>query len=99
MGAGFTQFEERGETDTGCILATSDEEMGKVGADPPGCGENPARLCYRPRQWGRHKAILFLLSAAREQLDAAFLEEGCAQRLSRGKRLRRIASAFGLRLV
>jgi len=28
-GASFSQFEERGETDTGCILATSDEEWGK----------------------------------------------------------------------
>jgi hypothetical protein len=41
-GADSPQFEERGETDTGCILATSDEEMGKTGPVPPGCGANPS---------------------------------------------------------
>ena len=29
-------------TYTGRILATSDEEMRKIGPVPPGCGENPA---------------------------------------------------------
>ena len=28
-------------TDTGCLLTTIDEEMGKIGPVPSGCGENP----------------------------------------------------------
>src|SRR5580658_5646058 len=66
-GAHFAQFEKRGATDTGapgalvrwggdtgCVLATSDEEMGKMGPVPSGCGANSAILRCRPRQWGRH---------------------------------------------
>jgi hypothetical protein len=30
-GDDFFQFEERGATHTGCLLATIDEEMGKIG--------------------------------------------------------------------
>ncbi len=26
---------------TGCLLATSDNEIGKIGPSPAGCGENP----------------------------------------------------------
>ena len=29
-------------THTGCLLATIDEEMRKIGPVPKGCGENPA---------------------------------------------------------
>jgi hypothetical protein len=43
-GDNFAQFEEGGVTDTGCILATTDEEMRKIGPVPPGCGENPLIL-------------------------------------------------------
>ena len=39
---------------TGCLLATSDDEMGKNGPVPSGCGENPAILHSRPRRWTRH---------------------------------------------
>ena len=42
-GAGFAQFEERGETDTGCIFATSDEEMGKTGPRPSGLRRKSAQ--------------------------------------------------------
>jgi hypothetical protein len=38
-GGHFSQFEEGGVTDTGCILATSDEEMEKMDPVPSGCGE------------------------------------------------------------
>src|SRR5581483_5577240 len=92
-GASFYEFAERGATHTGRLLATNDKEIGKTGpvpsastpsqdvtGTPARCGANRAILCSRPREWGRHKAILLLLSAAREQLDAAFLEGGCAQR-------------------
>ena len=33
-------FSGREATDTGRILATSDEELGKIGPVPSGCGEN-----------------------------------------------------------
>ena len=39
-GANFFEFEERGVTNTGCLLATSDDEIGKIGPVPLGCGEN-----------------------------------------------------------
>ena len=41
-------------THTGCLLATSDNEIGKIGPDPQGCGENRAILRCRPRLWTRH---------------------------------------------
>ena len=41
-------------THTGCLLATSDDEMGEFGPVPSGWGENPAILHSRPRQWTRH---------------------------------------------
>ena len=41
LGANFYDIEERGATDTGCLLATSDTEIGKIGPSPSGCGENP----------------------------------------------------------
>ncbi|SPE30299.1 hypothetical protein SBA5_780003 [Candidatus Sulfotelmatomonas gaucii] len=41
-------------TDTGCLLARSDNEIGKIGHGPKGCGENRAILRCRPRQWARH---------------------------------------------
>ena len=41
-------------THTGCLLATIDDEMGKIGPGPKGCGENPAILHSRPRRWTRH---------------------------------------------
>jgi hypothetical protein len=53
-GAIFSQVEERGATHTGCLLATSDEEMRKNGPVPPGCGANRAILHSRPRQWTHH---------------------------------------------
>jgi hypothetical protein len=40
--------------DTGCLLATSDDEMRKNGPVPWGCGENRAILRCRPRRWTRH---------------------------------------------
>jgi hypothetical protein len=40
--------------DTGCLLATIDDESGKIGPGPLGCGENPAILHSRPRRWTRH---------------------------------------------
>jgi hypothetical protein len=53
-GSIFSQFEERGATHTGCLLATIDEEMGENGPVPSGCGEKPAILHSRPRRWTRH---------------------------------------------
>jgi hypothetical protein len=41
-------------THTGCLLATSDEEVRKIGPSPSGCGENRAILHSRPRRWARH---------------------------------------------
>ena len=41
-------------THTGCLLATIDDEMGKIGPGPKGCGANPAILHSRPRRWTRH---------------------------------------------
>jgi hypothetical protein len=54
--------------DTGCLLATNDDELGKIGLVPSastparknrvpgasGCGANPAILHSRPRRWTRH---------------------------------------------
>jgi hypothetical protein len=34
---------------TGCMLATSNAEIGKIGPSPPGCGANRAMLRCRPR--------------------------------------------------
>jgi hypothetical protein len=42
LGANFYEVKERGATDTGCLLATSDAEIGKIGPSPSGFGENPA---------------------------------------------------------
>jgi len=53
-GVSFSQFQERGVTHTGCLLATSDDEMGKTGPVPSGCRENGAILRCRPRRWTRH---------------------------------------------
>ena len=41
-------------THTGCLLATSDAEIGKIGPSPSGCGEKRAILHSRPRRWARH---------------------------------------------
>ena len=41
-------------THTGCRLATSDNEIGKTGPVPPGCGENRVIFHSRPRRWTRH---------------------------------------------
>ena len=40
-------------THTGCLLATSDNEIGKTGPVPLGCGENRVILHSRPQQWTR----------------------------------------------
>ncbi len=40
--------------DTGRLLATNDNETGKIGPSPAGCGENPLILRCRPRRWTRH---------------------------------------------
>jgi hypothetical protein len=47
-GANFSQVEARGATHTGCLPATSDKEMRKMGPVPAGCGENRAMLRSRP---------------------------------------------------
>jgi hypothetical protein len=41
-------------THTGCLLATSDNEIGKIDLSPSGCGENRAILHSRPRWWTGH---------------------------------------------
>jgi hypothetical protein len=33
------------------LRATSDDEMGKIGPSPSGCGVNPAILRCHPRRW------------------------------------------------
>ena len=45
-------------TDTGCILATMDEELGKIGPVPSGCCENPGSPATGLRRWGGNPAIL-----------------------------------------
>ncbi len=55
-GAMFSHFEKRGVTHTGCLLATSDKEMGKNGPVPSGCGVNWAILRCRPRPWS-HQSL------------------------------------------
>ncbi len=55
-GAIFSHVKERGATHTGCLLATSDKEMGKNGPVPSGCGKNWARLRCRPRPWS-HQSL------------------------------------------
>jgi hypothetical protein len=47
-GADFFEFKERRATDTGCLLARSNAEIGKIGPGPKGCGENRAILRCRP---------------------------------------------------
>jgi hypothetical protein len=39
-GSDFAYFEEGGARDTGCTLATTDEEIRKMDPVPAGCGEN-----------------------------------------------------------
>ena len=39
---------EKGETHTGCLLATSDNDIGKTGPVPPGCGENGSYFILAP---------------------------------------------------
>jgi hypothetical protein len=39
---------------TGCLLATIDEGMEKIGPVPSGCGEDRAIRRSRPRLWTRH---------------------------------------------
>ncbi len=41
LGANFSDIKERGATDTGSLLATSDTEIGEIGPSPPGCEANP----------------------------------------------------------
>ena len=53
-GADFFECEERGETNAGRILATSDEAIGKICPVPPGCGQNETTLRCHPRLWARH---------------------------------------------
>ena len=36
------------------LRATSDDEMGKIGPSPSGCGANRAILRCHPRLWTRH---------------------------------------------
>ena len=36
------------------LRATRDDEMGKIGPSPSGCGENRSILRSRPRRWTRH---------------------------------------------
>ena len=38
----------------GYLRATSDDEMGKIGRSPSGCGENRAILRCHLRRWTRH---------------------------------------------
>ncbi len=40
-------------THTGRLPATSNNEIGKIGTGPKGCGENPAILHSRPRRGPR----------------------------------------------
>jgi len=47
-GGSFSQIEKRGATDTGCLPATSNDEIGKTGPVSSGCGEN--RLLLRCRR-------------------------------------------------
>jgi hypothetical protein len=54
LGANFPQFKERGATNMEYLRATSDEEMGKTGPCPAGCGANRAMRRSRPRRWTRH---------------------------------------------
>jgi hypothetical protein len=42
-GAGSQFFSVRGETHTGCLPATNDDEMWKIDPSPPGCGANRAQ--------------------------------------------------------
>ena len=49
-------------THTGCLIATSDNEIGKTGPGPEGCGENRAILHYRLRLWARHSLQTSCLS-------------------------------------
>lgn len=41
-------------THSGCLPATMDDEMGKIGPVPSGCGENRAIRPSRPRRWTCH---------------------------------------------
>jgi hypothetical protein len=54
LGANFSHFEERGATNMEYLRATSDDEMGKIGPSPSGCGANRSILRCHPRLWTRH---------------------------------------------
>jgi hypothetical protein len=47
-GANFSQFEKRGVTHTGCLLATSDGEMGKIGPVPSTSTQHTEFACPGP---------------------------------------------------
>ena len=79
LGANFFEFKERGGTDTagphgqvlvrgvhtGCLLATNDAEIGKIGPSPSGCGENRLILRSRPRLGIAKVLVLRLISTPR----------------------------------
>jgi hypothetical protein len=46
--ASISEVKERGATHTGCLLATSNAEIGNTGPAPSGCGGHPAMLRSRP---------------------------------------------------
>ena len=50
-------------TDTGCLLATIDEEMGKIGPVPSGCGENPGSPAHGIYAMGWKSGHTSLLSS------------------------------------
>jgi len=45
-------------TNTGCLLMTSDNEIGKIGPVPSGCGAIPGFPATSLGRWGENRAIL-----------------------------------------
>ena len=73
-GREFSDIKERGATDTGCLQATSDTEIGKIGPSPPGCGANPGprrRVFVAGVEIGSYFVVVLALESPKSSSSAS----------------------------